>query len=112
MKRREFIKTLALSGAAVIGPSLLGELFIPFVEAADIPKFSFAHITDLQKQKDLNPAITAVEMGGALAVGTHYKIRMNLAGREFVTENEIVALEPNKIFGVKTLAAPPAAPKA
>jgi 3',5'-cyclic-AMP phosphodiesterase len=47
MKRREFIKTLALSGAAVVGPSLLGELFIPFAEAADIPKFSFAHITDL-----------------------------------------------------------------
>jgi 3',5'-cyclic-AMP phosphodiesterase len=47
MKRREFIKTLALSGAAAAGPSLLGELFIPFAEAADIPKFSFAHITDL-----------------------------------------------------------------
>jgi len=47
MKRREFIKTLALSGAAAAGPSLLGELFVPFAEAADIPKFSFAHITDL-----------------------------------------------------------------
>jgi len=47
MKRREFIKSLALSGAAVAGAPLLGELFVPFAEAADIPKFSFAHITDL-----------------------------------------------------------------
>ena len=70
----------------------------------------FAYITDLQKQKDLNPSITAVEMGGKLAVGMHYKIKMSLSGREFVIENEIVALEPNKTFGVKTLAAPPAAP--
>jgi 3',5'-cyclic AMP phosphodiesterase CpdA len=47
MQRREFIRTLALSGAAAAGSSLLGELFVPFAEAADIPKFSFAHITDL-----------------------------------------------------------------
>ncbi|NTW58050.1 MAG: hypothetical protein HGB21_00805 [Nitrospirae bacterium] len=47
MHRRKFIKTLALSGAAAAGSSLLGELFVPFAEAADIPKFSFAHITDL-----------------------------------------------------------------
>jgi len=47
MNRRKFIKTLAISGAAISGISLLGEQFIPFVGAADIPKFSFAHITDL-----------------------------------------------------------------
>lgn len=74
------------------------------------PAKVFAHLTDLQKQKDVNPAITAVEVGGKLAVGTHYKIKMSLSGREFIIENEIVALEPNKTFGVKTLAAPPAAP--
>jgi len=70
----------------------------------------FAHITDIEKQKDGNPSITAIEMGGKVAVGTRYKIKMSMAGREFVTENEIVALEPNKTFGIKTLAAPPASP--
>src|SRR5512139_3151136 len=70
----------------------------------------FAHITDIQKQKDLSPNITAIEMGGKLAVGTRYKIKMTVAGREFVSENEIVALEPNKSFGIKTRAAPPASP--
>jgi len=47
MKRRDFIKNVALTGAALAGLPLLGDLFIPFAEAADIPKFSFAHITDL-----------------------------------------------------------------
>ncbi|MFH1186075.1 MAG: SRPBCC family protein [Chloroflexota bacterium] len=70
----------------------------------------FAHITDIEKQKDGNPSITAIEMGGKVAVGTRYKIKMSLSGREFVIENEIVALEPNKTLGIKTLAAPPAAP--
>ena len=70
----------------------------------------FAYVTDVQKQKDQNPSISAIEMDGPLAVGTRYKIKMNIAGRDFVSENEIVALEPNKTFGVKTLAAPPAAP--
>ena len=74
------------------------------------PAKVFAHLTDLQNQKALNPSITAVELGGPMAVGMRYKIKMNLAGRDFVSENEIVALEPNKTFGVKTLAAPPASP--
>ena len=74
------------------------------------PAKVYPYLTDLQKQKDLNPSITAVEVDGKLAVGTHYKIKMSLSGREFVIENEIAALEPNKTFGVKTLAAPPAAP--
>jgi len=47
MNRRNFIKNIALAGAAVTVSPLLDELFIPFAEAADIPKFSFAHITDL-----------------------------------------------------------------
>jgi 3',5'-cyclic AMP phosphodiesterase CpdA len=47
MKRRDFIRNIALTGAAITASPLLGDLFIPFAEAADIPKFSFAHITDL-----------------------------------------------------------------
>ena len=47
MNRRNFIKNIAIAGAAVTATSHLGDLFIPFAEAADIPKFSFAHITDL-----------------------------------------------------------------
>jgi 3',5'-cyclic AMP phosphodiesterase CpdA len=47
MERRTFLKTIALAGAAITASPVLGDLFIPFVEAADIPKFSFAHITDL-----------------------------------------------------------------
>jgi len=70
----------------------------------------FAYLTDVQKQKDLNPSINAIEVGGKMAVGMRYKIKMTVAGREFVSENEIAALEPNKTFAVKTLAAPPAAP--
>lgn len=70
----------------------------------------FAYITDIQKQKDLSPTINAIEMDGKLAVGSRYKIKMKVAGRDFVSENEIVALEPNKSFGIKTLAAPPASP--
>src|SRR4030042_6346002 len=70
----------------------------------------FAHITDIQKQKDGNPSITAIEMDGKVAVGMHYKVKMSLSGREFIIENEIAALEPNKTLGIKTLAAPPAAP--
>ena len=70
----------------------------------------FAHITDIQRQKDGNPSINSIEMGGKLAVGMRYKIKMTVAGREFVSENEIAALEPNKTFAIKTLAAPPASP--
>jgi 3',5'-cyclic AMP phosphodiesterase CpdA len=47
MKRREFIKKMVASGAALAGTPLLGGQFFPFAHAADIPKFSFAHITDL-----------------------------------------------------------------
>ena len=70
----------------------------------------FAYLTDVQKQKDLNPSINAIEVGGKMAVGMRYKIKMTVAGREFVSENEIAALEPNKTFAIKTLAAPPASP--
>ena len=70
----------------------------------------FAFLADIQNQKSLNPSITDVVMDGPLAVGSRYKIKMSVMGRHFESENEIVAIEPNKKFGIKTLAAPPASP--
>ncbi len=70
----------------------------------------YAYLTDVQNQKALNSSITEVLMDGPVAVGTHYKIKMSVMGRPFESENEIVALEPNKCFAVKTLAKPPASP--
>jgi 3',5'-cyclic AMP phosphodiesterase CpdA len=46
MDRRTFLKTVA-AGAALTGAGSLGEFFVPFAEAMDIPKFNFAHVTDL-----------------------------------------------------------------
>ncbi len=43
MNRRTFIKGAAAAGAALAA----GGLFVPFAEALDVPKFDFAHITDL-----------------------------------------------------------------
>ena len=70
----------------------------------------FEYLTNVQNQKAMNPSINEVVMQGKLAVGTHYTIKMTVAGRAFESENEVVALEPNKTFGVKTLAKPPASP--
>ncbi len=70
----------------------------------------FAYLTDVQNQKSLNPMITEVVTDGKMGVGSRYKIKMNVMGRPFESENEIVALEPNKTYAVKTLAAPPASP--
>ncbi len=47
MNRRNFVRDLAIAGAAAAAWPLLGELFIPFSQAADFPGFSFVHITDL-----------------------------------------------------------------
>lgn len=47
MKRRDFLKKMAVAGAALSGLSAAGELFIPFAEAVDVPKFSFVHLSDL-----------------------------------------------------------------
>lgn len=68
----------------------------------------FAFITDLENQKKLSEYITGVEVAGPLKVGTRYKIQTTSYGRTIETTNEVVALEKNKTFGVKTLAAPPA----
>ncbi len=47
MNRREFLKRAAAAGAALSGLTAAGDLFIPFAEAVEAPKFSFAHISDL-----------------------------------------------------------------
>jgi carbon monoxide dehydrogenase subunit G len=70
----------------------------------------FAFLTNLENLKAMQPGLTAVILNGPLAVGTHYTMKGQVMGRDFSVENEIVALEPNKKFGVKTLAAPPASP--
>lgn len=43
MNRRSFIKGAAAAGAALA----VGDLFIPFAEAVEVPKFNFVHMTDL-----------------------------------------------------------------
>lgn len=68
----------------------------------------FAYLTDLQNQKKLNNTLTDIIVSGPVAVGTKVKYKGIVMGRAFETENEIVALEPNKKFAVKTKAAPPA----
>jgi 3',5'-cyclic AMP phosphodiesterase CpdA len=47
MNRRKFLKSVAAAGVALPGLAAMGEMFIPFAEAVEIPKFNFAHITDL-----------------------------------------------------------------
>jgi carbon monoxide dehydrogenase subunit G len=68
----------------------------------------FDFLTNLQNQKALNSSITDVVYSGKVGVGTRYKIKGTVMGRTFESENEIVAIEPNKKFSVKTLATPPA----
>ena len=70
----------------------------------------YAYLADIQNQKALNPGITEIVMDGPVQVGTHYKVKMTVMGRPFESEHEIVAMEPNKQFGIKTLAKPPASP--
>lgn len=47
MNRRKFLKNVAAAGVSLSGLAAMGEMFIPFAEAAEMPKFNFAHITDL-----------------------------------------------------------------
>jgi carbon monoxide dehydrogenase subunit G len=68
----------------------------------------FEFITNLDNQKKLSSYITGVQVDGPLKVGTRYKIQTTSMGHVNETTNEVVALEPNKKFGVKTFAAPPA----
>ena len=68
----------------------------------------FEFITDLDNQKKLSTYITGIEVSGLVKLGTKYKIEITSMGNKIVTTNEVVSFEPNKKFGVKTLAAPPA----
>ena len=68
----------------------------------------FAFITNLENQKKLSTYITGIEVSEPVKVGTKYKIETTSMGFKNVTTNEVVSFEPNKMFGVKTFAAPPA----
>lgn len=68
----------------------------------------FEYITNLDNQKKLSAYITGVEVDGPVKLGTKYKIETTSMGYKNTTTNEVVAFEPNKKFGVKTFAAPPA----
>lgn len=68
----------------------------------------FEFLTNLENQKKLSQYITGIEVSEPLKVGTRYKIQTTTMGRTVETMNEVVAFEPNKKFGVKTFAPPPA----
>ena len=68
----------------------------------------FAFITNLENQKKLSTYITGIEVSEPVQLGTKYKIETTSMGFKNVTTNEVVSFEPNRKFGVKTFAAPPA----
>jgi uncharacterized membrane protein len=68
----------------------------------------FEFITNLDNQKKLSSYITGVKVSEPLKVGTKYKIQTTSMGHVNETLNEVVSFEPNKKFGVKTFAPPPA----
>jgi hypothetical protein len=68
----------------------------------------FEYLTNLDNQKSLSSYITGIEVDGPVKLGTTYKIETTSMGHKNVTTNEVVSFEPNKKFGVKTFAAPPA----
>jgi carbon monoxide dehydrogenase subunit G len=68
----------------------------------------FAFLSDLNNQTKLNNTLSEVVLEGPVEVGTKFKMKGSVMGRDFESENEIVALEQNKTIGIKTFAAPPA----
>lgn len=68
----------------------------------------FEYITNLDNQKKLSTYITGIQIDGPVKLGTKYVIETTSMGNVIKTNNEVVSFEPNKKFGVKTLAAPPA----
>jgi carbon monoxide dehydrogenase subunit G len=68
----------------------------------------FEFITNLENQKKLSSYITGVQVNGPVKLGTKYVIETTSMGNVIKTNNEVVSFEPNKKFGIKTLAAPPA----
>ena len=69
---------------------------------------AFEFLTTLDNQKKLSSYITGIEASGPVQLGTKYKIETTSMGHKNVTNNEVIAFEPNKKLGVKTFAAPPA----
>jgi uncharacterized membrane protein len=68
----------------------------------------FEFLTNLDNQKKLSTYITGIDVSGPVQMGTKYKIETTSMGHKNVTNNEVIAFEPGKKFGVKTFAAPPA----
>ena len=68
----------------------------------------FAFLTDINNQKKLNSTLSEVVVSGPVEVGTKFKMKGSVMGRDFESDNEIVALEQNKVISIKTFAAPPA----
>jgi len=68
----------------------------------------FAFLSDLNNQTKLNATLSEVVLDGPVEVGTKFKMKGSVMGRDFESDNEIVALEANKTIGIKTFAAPPA----
>src|SRR6266508_2624003 len=68
----------------------------------------FAFITNVENQKKLSTYITGIEVSEPVKLGTKYKVETTSMGHKNVTTNEVISFEPNKKFGVKTFAAPPA----
>ena len=68
----------------------------------------FAFLSDPNNQTKLNDTLSEVVLDGPVEVGTKFKMKGSVMGRDFETDNEIVALEKNKTFAIKTFAAPPA----
>ena len=66
----------------------------------------FEFLTNLQNQTKLNDMLTEVTLSGPVEVGTRFQTKGKVMGRDFSSDNEIIALEPNKKFGIKTFAAP------
>jgi len=67
----------------------------------------FAFITNPENLKTLQPGVIEVEVSGPLTVGAHYTLKGQVMGSEFNVLNEIVTLDSNRKFAVKTHAAPP-----
>lgn len=68
----------------------------------------WSFLTNLENQKKLSTYITGIEVNEPLKIGTKYKIETTSMGHKNATMNEVISFEPNKKFGVKTFAPPPA----
>jgi uncharacterized protein YndB with AHSA1/START domain len=68
----------------------------------------FEFVTNPLNLKSLSPATTGILFDGKVAVGARYTVQSKYGAREFNSVSEIVALEPNKKYAVKAIAAPPA----